>query len=609
LNCSQARTLLSAYRELKQTHSDTTELDAHLEQCAACRAVLSQSNFVGEQLRALPTIEPHPQAYTHLMQALAHEHAQYMQRASSTPVAPPAFLKPYLKEQPDKAAATDPLTVFSTAETGPLPILRSKRRIPSLNQYAIIGLAAAVLLIFMTGGLASLLLLANHEGGASIARTGGASIESPAQVTISTYRTTTPYTQVVSAIGSRQFVYYTAYDEHTAQWTLEQLDMTTATSTPLLTTNNNSSLVLLGSSQNWLVWLQLDAPTSVQRLHLHTRGTQVRTWKLEALPLGAVSIVQPLTILSGTFNEGNVPSWVHTPIQGIWFLQRDTLLVAMLDSEGISHLLSLHLPSLLTTKEVTIEIASATNGHILTSPTANSNGTDIFWDEEWQTSDNSLHGNIWLQQITSAPRPTHGRWGPETVTLKGLYRSDSMSFQPQVVNNTLFFLSTDSSNANGLSGPANNVGTPSTAAPTGTPGLSSSNATPTVASTNIPASNNVIPREDASIYTPQIDALVQGTLFKQSLSDGLPPTPLTTDGPASALQSGASFLLWQSNKGYEMYDVASDQPVKVGPTTGNAAFLSVNGTTAVWIASTNGSTLNATPANTVDFSIFNWPTN
>ncbi len=169
MNCNQARSMLIAYRELKHGQVDTTELDVHLEQCAACRQVLAQHSVVGERLRLLPTIEPKPDAHTKLMQTLAVEHARFLQQSTSAHASSassvPDFLKPYMNEQAqaaEKKAAS--LRAFSTAETGPLPVIRmkSKKRIAPTGQFAVLGLAASFLLVFLVGGLVALLTFANH---------------------------------------------------------------------------------------------------------------------------------------------------------------------------------------------------------------------------------------------------------------------------------------------------------------------------------------------------------------------------------------------------------------------------------------------------------------
>ena len=42
--------MLTSYRESKQNQANTTELDAHLEQCEDCRHFLAQSSVVGERV-------------------------------------------------------------------------------------------------------------------------------------------------------------------------------------------------------------------------------------------------------------------------------------------------------------------------------------------------------------------------------------------------------------------------------------------------------------------------------------------------------------------------------------------------------------------------------
>jgi len=74
--------MMSVYRELKDGEFDTTELDVHLERCASCRQALARDTFVGDQLRALPVIEPPPDMHAKLMRALASEHLQFMQKAA-----------------------------------------------------------------------------------------------------------------------------------------------------------------------------------------------------------------------------------------------------------------------------------------------------------------------------------------------------------------------------------------------------------------------------------------------------------------------------------------------------------------------------------------------
>src|SRR5437868_15153482 len=94
--------MLATYRELKKGELDTLELDAHLEECASCRQVLASYNFVGEQVRSLPTIQPPPEMHANLMRALAKEQLRYIQRTASSAdpraISTPEFLKPYLSD-------------------------------------------------------------------------------------------------------------------------------------------------------------------------------------------------------------------------------------------------------------------------------------------------------------------------------------------------------------------------------------------------------------------------------------------------------------------------------------------------------------------------------
>ena len=72
-------------------------------------------------------------------------------------------------------------------------------------------------------------------------------------------------------------------------------------------------------------------------------------------------------------------------------------------------------------------------------------------------------------------------------------------------------------------------------------------------------------------------------------------------------------MLWQSDKGYEMYDAVAKSPVTVGVGTvpNDALFLAVNGDSAVWMVAsdnlTNKADANLTDS-TVTFRLFNWPT-
>lgn len=597
MNCIQAQAMLAAYRELKNDEINTLELDVHLEHCASCRQVLARYTLIGEQVRSSPPIELPPDMYANLMRTLASEHLRFTQQFAPGTISTPEFLKPYLQEHTQSTSSNDLLAAFSTAETGPLPIIRTARkRRPHLymNQFAIIGLAAMFLMVLMMSGLVSLLLLAHGSPSTAISRTSAVLIQ-PSNVEQVAYTTNTLYPDVVSAVADRNSIYYTAYrDGNETAWMLEQLDRKTLVSIPLLATASSGPLIVLGSSQDWLVWLQFDTLRPTLRGNIHGPHSLVHSWSLHYLALasqnqGMNAPAAPITLLTGSFDKDTAPSWVYTPVQGIWLYQ-NFLLVATIDENGISHLLRYSLGA--TNHSAPVEIARASSNHIFTSPTANNDGSQIYWSEEWRSDDDTLHSNIWTQQVFDAPRASHGRWLSHQVTVKQLFRSDGMSFRPQVVDDALFVL--DTAIAADTTQSAKSTAATSTPAPAPT----SSASTPTVA------------RIDTSIYNAPLDESARGTVLMLSL-DGAdstsPPTPLNDTRQASSLQAGTDFVLWQDDKGYGMYDVNTGNDVNVGSVLDNAQFVAINGDTAVWVENaTSPNTSNAAKPS-VTFKAFNWP--
>jgi hypothetical protein len=597
VNCSQARTMMTAYRELKNGYVDTIELDVHLEECASCREELARQMFIGERLRSLPVVEPLPVMRSKLMHALAKEQLEFMHHATPGTIPTPEFLKPYLKEHAQSTQTSNLIAAFSTAETGPLPILHAKRKPrhrSHLHQFAVLGLAAIFLMVLMMGGLTSLLLLTrNNPQTANTSSHLVNTVQQPSAVEQAKYTTTTLYRHVASAVADRTFIYYTAYgDGLNSNWMLERLDRTTNISTPLLPSASTNTLILLGSDHGSLVWLQFDGLKLKphNKLSRYDSHPYLNLWSLHYLTqTQQQQIVSGIPtnseiLLKGTFDQDTAPDWVTTPIQDIWFMQ-NSLLISMTDSNGISHLLNYQLHAV--GKPVAKEIARTVPGHVLTSPTANSDGTQIYWSEEWRSSTGTLYSNIWMQQLIDAPRPSHGFWIEHTVAVKQLFNSDGMSFRPQIANNTLFMLSTAS--------PSNS--TQATTTPT-------QPATPTAS----PSPNaNAIARTATSNYAAPLDLSVRGTILMLPLNGNpnLQPTALNTIDQASSLQAGTDFALWQGDKGFEMYDVTTGS-VSVGNILDNSRLLAVNGTTAVWIVNNASSTTNNVGIS-ITLMAFNWP--
>jgi len=598
VNCIQAQALLAAYRELWESKADMSELEVHLEECASCRQALANYTLIGEQVRSLPVIAPPPDARARLMNALAFEQIRYMQRSTPGTYSTPEFLKPYVEELTRHQRTTDPLVAFSSAKTGPLApvhsIHKSHRR-PYLSQFAVIGIAAAFLMVLMMSGITTLLVLSRGNPRTAVSPNNNSnSFVVPTSVQEIPYTTITSYQHIVSAVADRTSIYYTAYgDKANDGWMLEQLDRKTRVSVPLLATASTSPLILLGNSDNWLVWLQLDPPKPAnnhRNLSNHEPLLLTRTWSLHYLSLLAPG--EPLTLTSGTFNQSTSPNWAYTPVQGIWFIQ-NMLLVAAIDANGISHLTSYQLDSIGSATPT--EIATASPDHVFTSPTATSDGAEIYWADEWRSDDGLLHGNIWTQQESQVANPYHGPWAANMppTTVKQLFLSDGASFHPLVVDDRLFLLRT---------APYPLATTP------GTPGVTPT-STPTASAA--PTSTPDTPTTswaDSTIYAAPFDATVRGMLFMVLLDDpnNPPPAQLNTTGQAWEPQAGSDFVLWQSESGYAMYDVTASTPITVGHVLDGARFLAVNGSTTVWTIDNPASTTNNAGL-TATLLVFNWP--
>jgi hypothetical protein len=603
LNCSQARTLLAAYRELNNGQMDTTVLEVHLSSCTECRAFLAQEKLVGERIRALPAIKLPVDAHTKLMKALAAEHTRYIQQArpSKQSIPVPSFLASHLKEHGREAQ--DNIAAFSTADTGPLPLIelsrkqRRARHTRKMNSFAIIGVAAAFLMTIMAGGLTSLVILANR-GVTDVAKVAVGQIS---QLSSTNYTTATSFTHIVSAVGNRGDIYYTAYGDNNSGWMLAALDNQTKISTPLLSNTSTSPLLVLSSSDNWLIWLRFDLPQQVvaKKVPGHpVTEHEVRTWSLEATYLGtdpgsALTSATPLLLQKGTFDANTAPTWVHTPVEGVWSAQ-NLVLVTTLDKQGRSHLTRYTLDSEKGVRAT--ELANINGGHILTSPTATSDGTSIYWSEEWMSDDNVLHSDIWTQKISQAPLPLNGRWGHQTTTAIYPFRTDGTMFHPQVVNDMLFLQNVKNATLANVA-PSDPLAS-ATPAVTATPGTQ--------------ANGTLTARTNAAFYALPDQAL-QGTLQAFSaLDDSAIQTPI--NDVVQAPQAGSRFLLWQnSNKGIGMYDAVTKEIVAVGPSPipNNSGLLAVNGDTTIWTINpdSNANNQNTSGAgNTITFGMFSWPT-
>lgn len=605
--------MLSAYRELNSDPGETAELDAHLEKCAACREVLASYASIGDSLRSASVTAPPADMHAKLMKALADEQLKFLHKSAPGAVTTPEFLKPYVRERARETQREDDIAAFSTAETGPLPMLHTRRkRRPAhlrINQLGVFGMTAAALILLMLGGLTSLLMLERGNSASPSISRNIISVNRPTEVDQKVYTTSTLYPNVASALPGGNQVYFTASGNgvNSSSWMLMQFDRSTQTSKALLATPSGDPLVVLSVNQNWVVWLQYSRPQSPSHVHQPSASdyyTLPRSWSLHYLSLlpaaqnsgssqsqaqssdaqsghkkGSSVGSQPLIndpdlvnmptaylLDEDVFDSSAAPDWVNSPINGSWLIgDTDTLLVTMIDQKGISHLDSYHLSQ--NAREVQMsEIASAPLGHVLAWPTTNSTGLQIYWAEEWMTDAGVLQSNIWQQQTTEQSLRYHGRLEEVNTSTQQLVQGDGMSFQPQIVDNTLFFLSTSEIKIEGQGVvEPNGIAFPASA-----------------------TDSNVLftPRTDAGVYAALPDAAVHGTLLMMPL-DG--PTVgvesmLGTVGQSTGYQAGSTYVIWQDQTGYQMYDVNRQTDVVVGNTLNSASLLVVNGNTTLWLS-------------------------
>ncbi len=636
MNCCEARALLAIHQELPSDHAEVVALREHLSECAACQQARMQYKRIGTQIRSLLPIEPSPDAHTKLMQALAVEHVHFIQRtrSSAVPTPTPPFLIPHVQELGKQATHANNLVAFSTAETGPLPPLPSPKRRPThqMRQFAIIGVAASFLMILMISGLTSLLLLGSPQG--HNIPTNPAIINNARDVLTTHFSTQATYPSIASATLNGHTIFYTSYSDQATSWDLEQVDKNTRESLSLLSIPSTDELFILGSSAQWLVWLQISPPPATQNAtptsQPHPPATPTpdvqastqpgeqksnttnpdRQWSLFAAYLGT-PLTQPLDehtktpiISKQVFHSNSVPHWVNRPVQGIW-LNDSQLFTATIDDKGVSHLSSYQLEPGKAPQAT--DIATTNNGHIFTSPTASSDNQHIYWDDEWFSEQGALQGNIWtLQQAnTTSTEKTATSTPPQTPHL---FQSDGMSFHPQMVADNLFFLSTNSLNNNVTPTPTATASPSPTATIQATKTLDAT-ATPTVVQpTPTPTDPNAFlggsMKIDPNVFTPQIDDTITGGV-RAFTADGMPEGLSQLDGNriVSALQGGSRYLIWQnSGNAFEMYDVVEKRPVNVGTGTipSDAAFLNVNDNTGIWVQNSKNN-------NTVTFNTLTWP--
>ncbi|HEU5367126.1 MAG TPA: zf-HC2 domain-containing protein, partial [Ktedonobacterales bacterium] len=88
MTCKQTRQLLAAYRREDLSPGENAELQAHLLECADCRARAAEFRQIGEALQALPKLAPPPDFYARVMAAVRAEEQQAAEKKQEQVIIP-----------------------------------------------------------------------------------------------------------------------------------------------------------------------------------------------------------------------------------------------------------------------------------------------------------------------------------------------------------------------------------------------------------------------------------------------------------------------------------------------------------------------------------------
>jgi hypothetical protein len=198
----------------------------------------------------------------------------------------------------------------------------------------------------------------------------------------------------------------------------------------------------------------------------------------------------------------------------------------------------------------------------------------------------TLQSTIWEQHTEELSQRIQGQTTEISTVTQKIILNDGLSFHPQVVANTLYFLSTSEVG----------VTSQSDVEPNGTP------LPATARSTSISSTPNV----DPDLYQPPLDANLHGSVFSITLSGSNVGTEsmLGNVGQSTGLQSGNSYVIWQDTSGYHMYDVLRQSDVTLNSTLDGAKMLAVNGTTTLWTRTNYAA--GSVSGSSITLEAFNW---
>jgi hypothetical protein len=533
MTCKQARQLLAAARRGDSSPSESAELQAHLAQCEGCRTRDADYQQVGQAIRALPEIAPPPDFLARVLSAARAEEANVAQPAAAEK-APETVVVPGLSD-----ASYFPTLRRAVAERR-VRVEPLRRQMSPAGAFALrYGAAmAAAFLVFAFG--VSLALFLALRGPVPL----GVGTK---QLLTSYYTPDSTYPVVADAIASDDghTIVYAAHSPD-GKWMLEALTEPSRKSVTLLPTTVSGPLALEGWARGWVLWSEGD---TAQGDHWTLNATQM----LPALAGAATT----LHLAEGGHAAHAGPVALH----GVH--ESGTLvLVAEELADGHGQLLELDLRQINSVKPLVI--ASAQPGHLIADPT--SDGSSVYWADEWLNPDGTVHGDIYRLVPDSSPAP---------VT------SNGVSFSPMLVANKLIWLRE-----------------PAAQTDAGAANQSTPTATPTPEGTITPGGGGAS------------TAPVAGTLWEEDL-DGRADLDSGAKkqivGTAVEPEAGATFVVWQDGNGsYTLYDVTKDQSQPLNSYISNALVFSVSPKGVLWVTADEQAANSQAPQKTT-INLLLWP--
>ncbi|HEY7126050.1 MAG TPA: zf-HC2 domain-containing protein [Ktedonobacterales bacterium] len=535
MTCKQARQLLAASRRGDCSPGDYAELQAHLAGCEGCRTRDVEYQQVGEAIGSLPEIAPPPDFLARVLAAARAEESQAAQPTAA-------------KKAPETVVVTGPTDASYFPTLRKVVAERRVRVVPLRGQvspaatFALrYGAAmAAAFMLFSLGSLMLVQLLYNHPGTPPISCVGCQSLHTSYYAADSTY----PFVSDAIASEDGHTIVYAARTAD-GQYMLEALTEPSRQSVDLLPAPVSEPITLEGWARGWVLWSEGDTALGA---HWTLNATQM----LPALA-GATTTLQ---IAEGGQADAAGPAALHGVHES-----GSLVLVAEEMADRHGRLLEFDLAQVSAVKPVVL--ASAQPEHLIADPATD--GSSVYWADEWRDLDGTLHGDIYRRIPDSQP---------VQVTHTGF------SFSPMLVSNMLIWL-----------------GAPAAQADAKSDGQSTPTITPTSTGTLTPVGGSAS------------TAPVMGTLWEEAL-DGRPdldsgPKKQITQTAADP-EAGATFVAWQDGNGnYSLYDVTTDHVQPLNTYISDPLVFSVSPKAVLWVTA-DKSADTQTPAKTT-INVLAWP--